>query len=114
MSPAQLDLFHFYFRKTLGHFGNYVFIYFLWFRAFRGHMGYRRGWAFLWSLGLCLSIALLDEGHQALFPSRSSSLRDVALDLAGALTAALIASIFRTPRQAAERNDKFTDAYPGE
>jgi VanZ family protein len=114
LSPAQLDLVHFYFRKTLGHFGNYAFVYFLWFRAFRGQMGYQPGRAFLWSLGLCLSLALLDEGHQALFPSRGSNLRDVALDLAGALTAALITSIFRTPRQAAGRNDKFTEAYPGE
>ena len=108
LSPAQLGLFHFYFRKTMGHFGNYALVYFLWFRAFRGQMGYHRVQAFLWSLGLCLSLALLDEGHQALFPSRGSSLRDVALDLAGALTAALITSIFRTPRQAAGRNDKFT------
>ncbi len=114
LSPAQLELFHFYFRKTLGHFGNYAFVYFLWFRAFRGQMGYRRGWAFLWSLGLCLSLALLDEGHQALFPSRGSSLLDVALDLAGASTAALITSIFWTPRQAAGRNDEFADPYPGE
>jgi hypothetical protein len=126
VSPAQFNLIHFYFRKTLGHFGNYAFVYFLWFRAFRGQMGYQPGRAFrgqmgyqpgrafLWSLGLCLSLALLDEGHQALFPSRGSSLLDVALDLAGASTAALITSIFRTPRQAAGRNDKFTDPYPGE
>jgi len=114
VSPAQFNLIHFYFRKTLGHFGNYAFVYFLWFRAFRGQMGYQPGPAFLWSLALCLSLALLDEGHQALFPSRGSSLLDVALDLAGASTAALITSIFRTPRQAAGRNDKFTDPYPGE
>jgi len=114
LSPDQFDLIHFYFRKTLGHFGNYAFVYFLWFRALRGQMGYRRVRAFLWSLGLCLSLALLDEGHQALFPSRGSSLLDVALDLAGASTAALITSIFRTPRQAAGWNDKFTDPYPGE
>ena len=114
LSTAQFDLIHFYVRKTLCHFGNYAFVYFLWFRAFRGQMGYQPGRAFLWSLGLCLSLALLDEGHQALFPSRDSSLLDVALDLAGASTAALITSIFRTPRQAAGRNDKFTDPYPGE
>jgi VanZ family protein len=114
LSPAQFDLIHFYFRKTLGHFGNYAFVYFLWFRAFRGQMGYQLGRAVLCSLGLCLSLALLDEGHQALFSSRGSSLRDVALDLGGALTAALITSIFWIPRQAAERNDKFADPDPGE
>jgi VanZ family protein len=114
VSPAQVNLIHFYVRKTIGHFGNYAFVYFLWFRAFRGQMGYQPGRAFLWSLGFCLSLALLDEGHQALFPSRGSRILDVALDLAGASTAALITSIFRTPRQAAGRNDKFTDPYPGE
>ena len=98
LSPAQFNLIHFYVRKTLGHFGNYAFLYFLWFRAFRGQMGYRPGRTFLWSLGLCLSLALLDEGHQALFASRGSSLLDVALDLAGASTAALITSIFRTAK----------------
>jgi VanZ family protein len=109
LSQAQFDRIHFYFRKTLGHFGNYAFVYFLWFRAFRGQKGYRRMRAFFWSLGLCLGLALLDEGHQALFTSRGSSLRDVALDLAGASTAALITSIFWTPRQAAGRNEKLMD-----
>lgn len=109
LSQAQFELIHLYFRKTVGHFGNYAFVYFLWFRAFRGQMGYRQGRAILWSLGLCLGLAILDEGHQALFPSRGSKLLDVALDLGGASTAALLTSIFWTPRQAAGRNEKFTD-----
>lgn len=113
VSPAQFDLIHFYFRKTLGHFGNYAFVYFLWFRAFRGQKGYQPGRAFLWSLGLCLSLALLDEGHQALFPSRGSSLRDVALDLAGASTAALITSIFRTATVQPAGNHKLPDLNAG-
>lgn len=98
MSPAQFDLVHHYFRKTLGHFGNYAFLYFLWFRAFRGQKGYQPARTFLWSLGLCLALALLDEGHQGMFASRTGSLRDVVLDLAGASTAALITSIFWTAK----------------
>jgi len=94
VSPAQFNLIHFYFRKTVGHFGNYAFIYFLWFRAFQGQRGYRPGWAFLCSLGLCLGLALLDEGHQTMFTSRTGSLWDVALDLSGSSSAALIISIF--------------------
>ena len=35
-------------------------------------------------------MALMDEGHQLMFDSRTSSLRDVGLDLSGAVTAALV------------------------
>jgi VanZ family protein len=90
LSPAQFELVHFYVRKGVGHIGDYGFLYFLWFRAFQAHLGYRGGRAFLWSLGLCLAMALLDEGHQSLLTSRSGSLRDVGLDLAGSCGAALI------------------------
>lgn len=113
VSPDQFDLIHFYFRKTLGHFGNYAFVYFLWFRAFRGQMGYQPGRAFLCSLALCLSLALLDEGHQALFPSRGSSLLDVALDLGGASTAALITSIFLTAKVRPAGNHKLPNLNVG-
>jgi VanZ family protein len=47
-------------------------------------------------------MALLDEGHQSLLASRSGSLRDVGLDLAGSSGAALILTIFRTPGAEAE------------
>ena len=53
LSPAHFELIHFYLRKGVGHIGDYGFLYFLWFRAFRGGLGYRGGRAFLWSLGLC-------------------------------------------------------------
>jgi VanZ family protein len=109
VNPAQFNLIHFYARKTLGHFGNYAFLYFLWFRAFRGQLGCQPGRAFLWSLALCLSLALLDEGHQALYVSRGSSLRDVALDLGGASTAALITSIFWTAKVQPAGNHKHPD-----
>jgi VanZ family protein len=102
LSPAHFELIHFYLRKGVGHVGDYGFLCFLWFRAFRGGLGYRGGRAFLWSLGLCLALALLDEGHQTLLASRSGSLRDVGLDLAGSSGAALILTIFRTPGSEAE------------
>ncbi len=98
LSPAQFAIVHFYFRKIVGHAANYGFLYFLWFRAFRGSRGYPPGRAFLWSLGLCLTLALLDEGHQGLIVSRSGSLRDVALDMGGAALSALLTAIFWTPR----------------
>jgi VanZ family protein len=99
LSPAHFELIHFYLRKGVGHIGDYGFLYFLWFRAFRGGLGYRGGRAFLWSLGLCLAVAFLDEGHQTLLASRTGCLRDVGLDLAGSSGAALILTIFWTPGQ---------------
>ncbi len=109
LSPAHFDLVHYYFRKTLGHFGNYAFLYFLWFRVFRRQLDHRAGRVVLYSLGISLALALLDEGHQALFASRSSSLRDVALDMAGASTAALITSFCRTSRVRLADNPRLID-----
>ena len=102
LPPARFDLIHFYVRKTIGHFGNYAFLYFWWFRACRGQLAWTSGRAFFLAIGLCLAMALMDEGHQALFDSRSSSLRDVALDLSGAFTAALVTWIIWPYRLAAQ------------
>jgi VanZ family protein len=99
LSPAHFELIHFYLRKGVGHIGDYGFLYFLWFRAFRAHLGYRGGRAFLWSLGLCLAMALLDEGHQSLLASRTGCLGDVGLDLAGSCGAALILRFSGPPGQ---------------
>ena len=96
-----------------GHFGNYAFLYVLWFRAVQGSLGWRPGRAFLSSLGLCLALALLDEGHQAMFASRTGSLWDVALDLGGASTAALISLIFRTSTVRPASNHKLPDPNTG-
>ncbi len=54
------------------------------------------------SAGLCLAAALLDEGIQLFSPGRGASLRDVALDFAGACVgialAALIVGLLRAAR----------------
>jgi VanZ family protein len=94
LSPAQIQVIHFYFRKT-GHVLAYGILYLLWFRAFQGSFRYRPGISFLWALGLSLLLALLDEGHQSRLASRTGSIRDVALDLGGALLAAGLTGIFR-------------------
>ena len=67
LSPAQFKLMHFYVRKTIGHFGNYACLYFLWFRACRGQLRWTSGRAFSLAIGLCLVMAILDEGHQYMF-----------------------------------------------
>ncbi len=95
LTLTQISLVNAYFRKTFGHFCAYGFLYFLWFRAFRAHLRRPHWRACLWSLAICLGTGLLDEGHQAFFLSRGSSLMDVALDMSGAATVALIISLVR-------------------
>jgi len=100
LTPAQLDLANFYLRKT-GHFLAYGLMYFLWFRAFRGHADYGPWRACLWSLGCCLFYASMDEGRQWFYPSRGASIRDVMLDMSGASLVALITGAVWRPRSPA-------------
>jgi VanZ family protein len=97
LKPAQLNLINFYVRKT-GHLLAYGLMYFLWFRALRQHADYGPRPAFLRALGFCLIFASMDEGHQWLYPSRGSSIRDVILDMFGAGLAALITFMVWRPR----------------
>lgn len=92
--PEELAQASGYLRKA-GHVTAYAALYFLWFRAFRGHFALRPGPAVFRSLSLCLLIALLDEGHQSLVPSRTGCLGDVVLDLGAAGLTALALSFKR-------------------
>jgi len=77
-------------RKS-AHFTEYAILSALWFRALR--VGLPTLWQIRWALiGLIvsLSVAILDELHQGLVPSRTSSPRDVLLDFCGALFAQLL------------------------
>ena len=96
LQPAQIDLINFCLRKT-GHVLAYGCMYFLWFRAFRGHADYGPWRACLWALGFCLLYASADEGHQWFCDSRSGCVNDVLLDMSGAGLAALITGAVWTP-----------------
>jgi VanZ family protein len=96
LGPAQLKTLNFYARKT-GHVLAYGSMYFLWFRAFRAQAHYGPWRAALWSLGICLGYASLDEGRQWFFASRGASIYDVILDMSGASVAALITAAMWTP-----------------
>jgi VanZ family protein len=102
LTPAGIEVINGYLRKA-GHALAYGSLYFLWFRAFRGQGHYGRGRAFLWSLSLCLLLAIADEGHQSFLASRSGSLKDVALDLLGAGLGALLTLAFWHPGTEATR-----------
>ena len=96
LGPAQIEMIHGLLRKG-GHMLSYGLLYFLWFRAFQGHLGFGRVKAFLWALTLCLLVATMDEGHQSLLASRRGSFEDVALDMAGSTLAAVITPLLWSP-----------------
>lgn len=89
LSPARLSQLHFLFRKAL-HVICYGVQALLWLRAL---MATRPGTLranLLVTLALCLAVALMDEGHQHFLTSRTGSLWDVALDMSGAASFALL------------------------
>jgi VanZ family protein len=92
LEPAQLNIINHYVRKS-GHILAYGLMFFLWWRAFRSHAGYRPWRACLWSLGMCLCFSSADEGRQSFYPTRGSSSWDVLLDMSGAALAALIIAV---------------------
>ena len=93
---SQLNMINSYGRKT-GHVLAYGCMYFLWFRAFRAQANYGPWCACLWSLGVCLFYASMDEGRQWFYDSRGASIYDVILDMSGASLTALIAGAVWTP-----------------
>ena len=85
LSEERIRLAHFLLRKV-AHIIEYVVLGWLAARAFIGssHEFLRRRW-FLVSLLLTVFQALLDEYHQSFVPSRSGSLYDSGIDIAGGL-----------------------------
>jgi VanZ family protein len=85
LSQVNFTRLHIAVRKS-AHFTEYLIMSYLWYRA--GQNG-RREWhlsSALLALGVCLTLAALDEWHQAYIPSRTGAFRDVLLDFSGALT----------------------------
>lgn len=93
-SEARLATIHFMTRKA-AHFSEYALLAFLARRAFitsaREFM--RRYW-FQLALLLIVIYALLDEFHQSFVPSRTASIYDSAIDIAGGLTVLLLLKFF--------------------
>jgi len=89
-TPERLAVVHFITRK-LAHFTEYAILGFLAARAFRSspRPAIHGRW-FLISLALIVTYALIDEYHQSFVPSRTASIYDSMIDMAGGLTALLI------------------------
>ncbi|MEO7971531.1 MAG: VanZ family protein [bacterium] len=90
LSEEGVAALHFFTRK-LAHFSEYAVLGMLSARAFAGSGNdfIRRRW-FQVALFLILCYALLDEFHQSFVPSRTASIYDSAIDVAGGLTALLV------------------------
>ena len=89
-SPETLATVHFITRKV-AHFTEYAILAYLAARAFRtsSRPAISERW-FLICATLIVVYALLDEFHQSFVPSRTASIHDSLIDIAGGLTALLI------------------------
>ena len=89
-SPETLAVVNVITRK-IAHITEYAILGFLAARAFRTspHPAIKQRW-FLNCLALVVVYALLDEYHQSFVPSRTASIVDSLIDMAGGLTALII------------------------
>lgn len=89
-SPETLAVIHFITRK-IAHFTEYAILGFLAARAFRTspRPAINQRWFLICAI-LIAVYALLDEYHQSFVPSRTPSIYDSMIDMAGGLTALLI------------------------
>jgi VanZ family protein len=95
ISSERLNLIHFFIRKT-AHFSEYAVLGLLTARAFvtSTHTFLRHYW-FQTGVLLIASYALLDEYHQSFVPSRTASIYDSLIDMAGGLAALAACAIWR-------------------
>ena len=89
-SLETLAVIHFITRK-IAHFTEYAILGFLAARAFRTspRRAIRQRW-FLICVALVVIYALVDEYHQSFVPSRTASIFDSLIDMAGGITALII------------------------
>lgn len=94
LDRERFEVWHFYIRKS-GHVVGYGTLSILLFRAWRATLPALNNvnWTFRWAniaiLGTAL-VASLDEWHQTFIPSRTGSVRDVALDTCAGIAAQVL------------------------
>jgi VanZ family protein len=100
MPAPWFETVHFFIRKS-AHFTVYGILSWLTFFAWRITVPAPRRWTFTLS-GLALAVTFftgsLDELHQSFVPSRTASVRDVMLDVTGALFFQAVLAILLTRR----------------
>ena len=97
--PASIDEAHLIVRKT-AHFTEYALLALLAARAFRTSLrvSLSRRWLLV-SFALVAVVALLDEYHQSFVPSRTASIYDSLLDMAGGATALVCFALWLARRR---------------
>jgi VanZ family protein len=101
LTPQQAEIAHFWIRKG-AHVVEYAVLSFLSFRAAALSLSAARAAAC--AMLLCLTVATLDEAHQATLRTRTGTPWDVALDVAGAaLGVAIRQRVAGAPRVAAAK-----------
>ena len=102
ISASTIAAIHFGLRK-LGHLTEYAILAALVWRALRSlkTIGAKISWAFVGAWIACGIVAVSDEFHQSLVPSRTSGLGDMIIDVNGALIGLAISWIV-----AARRNNQ--------
>ena len=85
ITPSQINVIHFFVRKA-AHLTEYGILALLWFRTVT-NAGLRVPTGALLALAISVASAIVDETHQAMVPSRTSSAADVLLDSIGATIA---------------------------
>ena len=85
ISPAALNSIQLMIRK-LGHLTEYAILAILLWRALRGAVVWKSTTLILFAISLigCAVFAVSDEFHQSFVPSRTSSGKDVMIDICGA------------------------------
>ncbi|MEJ2090798.1 MAG: VanZ family protein [Syntrophobacterales bacterium] len=84
LNPKTIKVLHSWFRKSL-HFICYGFLSVLWYRSLVATIPERRSACLILALVLTLGVSIIDEGHQTLMTNRTGTLKDVGLDMAGAI-----------------------------
>ena len=84
LTPKTIRVLHSWFRKSL-HVICYGILSVLWFRSLIATIPERRRASLILAMFLTLVVSLIDEGHQMLVTDRTGTLRDVGLDMAGAV-----------------------------
>jgi VanZ family protein len=88
-SASELYLLYGWLRKV-GHFMAYAALFGTYVRAWRWHMRLSRPKAIFLALAICLVVSSSDEWRQSFHESRTGCPHDVALDMSGAFTAAIV------------------------
>jgi VanZ family protein len=99
ISPQKIDLIHAFIRK-IGHIAEYFILSIFLFRAFRD--GSPVSWKWRWSIFAVIGVvlwAVSDEWHQSFVPTRTASVADVSIDIAGGILAQFASAFWHRCRR---------------